>query len=40
MSIPTATFMSFLGLDHKRVGYSADLVVPHVKKFLAEVGEG
>jgi pimeloyl-ACP methyl ester carboxylesterase len=37
---PNVTYVSFPGLDHREAGCRADLVVPHVRKFLAEVGEG
>jgi pimeloyl-ACP methyl ester carboxylesterase len=38
--IANATFVSFPGLDHLDALCRSDLVVPHVKKSLAEVGEG
>ena len=38
--MPNATLVSFPGLDHIEAIFRSDLVVPHVKKFLAEVGEG
>ena len=37
--MPNGIYVSFPGLDHRETGCRADLVVPHVKKFLAEVGE-
>ena len=38
--LPNGTYVSFPGLDHREAGSRADLVVPHVRRFLAEVGEG
>ena len=38
--MPNVTVVVFPGLDHREAGCRADLVVPHVRKFLAEVGEG
>ena len=38
--IPNATFVVFPGLDHIDAFFRTDLVLPLVKKFLAEVGEG
>lgn len=35
--LPNATLVSFPGLDHMLGGGSLDLVVPHIKKFLARV---
>lgn len=37
--IPNATFVSFPGLDHCGAYYRIDLVLPHVRQFLAEVGQ-
>jgi pimeloyl-ACP methyl ester carboxylesterase len=39
-SMPNATFVSFPGLNHVAAFYRTDLVLPHIIKFLAEVGEG
>ena len=38
--MPNATLVSLPGLDHIDAMFRSDLVVPLVKKFLAEVGEG
>ena len=38
--MPNVTYVSFPGLDHLEAMCRADIVVPHVRKFLAEVGEG
>ena len=38
--MPNATFVVFPGLGHIEAGCRIDLVVPLVRKFLAEVGEG
>jgi len=38
--IPNATFVSLPGLDHVATFFRSDLVVPHVREFLAAVGEG
>ena len=35
--IPTARFLSLPGLDHFGAFFASDLIIPHVKKFLAEV---
>jgi len=35
--IPHAKFVSLPGLDHLQAFEQSDLVLPHVKKFLAEV---
>jgi pimeloyl-ACP methyl ester carboxylesterase len=37
--MPNATFVSFPGLDHTGCIASTGLVLPHVKKFLAEVSK-
>jgi pimeloyl-ACP methyl ester carboxylesterase len=39
-SIANATFVSFPGLDHIEAIFRTDLLVPHIRKFLAGVGEG
>jgi hypothetical protein len=39
-TMPNATYVSLPGLDHVEAGCRADRVVPHVKQFLADVGEG
>ena len=39
-SLPNATFVSLPGLGHIETQYRPDLMVPHIRKFLAEVGEG
>jgi len=39
-SMPTATFVSFPDLDHVEAICRTDLVLPHIVRFLAEVGEG
>jgi pimeloyl-ACP methyl ester carboxylesterase len=39
MQMPNVTVVVLPGLDHLEAGCRADLVVPHVRKFLAEVGE-
>jgi pimeloyl-ACP methyl ester carboxylesterase len=36
--IPTAKFISLPGLDHFGALFASDLVVPHVRQFLDEVG--
>lgn len=36
--IPNATFVSLPGLDHVEAGSRTDLYLPHVQRFLAEVG--
>jgi len=38
-NIPNVTFVRLPGLGHLDAWYSADLVLPHVRRFLAEVGE-
>ena len=38
-AIPNATFVSFPGLNHVEALYRLDLVLPHVRRFLAQVGE-
>jgi hypothetical protein len=38
-NIPNVTFARLPGLSHVDAWYSADLVLPHVRRFLAEVGE-
>ena len=38
--IPNATFISLPGLDHIAAFFRSDLVVPHVREFLAEVEAG
>ena len=35
--LPDATFVSFPGLDHVQAGSRLDLVIPHIKEFLARV---
>jgi pimeloyl-ACP methyl ester carboxylesterase len=35
--LPDATFVSFPGLDHIQAGSRLDLVIPHIKEFLARV---
>lgn len=37
--MPNATFVSLPGLDHIEAQYRPDLVVPHIRKFLAEVSQ-
>ena len=37
--MPNGTFVSLPGLGHVDAGFRGDLVVPHVRKFLAGVGE-
>ena len=37
--LPNATFVSFPGLDHIEATGRTALVVPHIRKFLAEVSE-
>jgi pimeloyl-ACP methyl ester carboxylesterase len=37
--MPNVTVVVLPGLDHREAGCRADLVVPHIKDFLAEVGE-
>ncbi len=37
--MPDATFVSFPGLNHGECSRRSDLVLPHVKKFLAEVSK-
>ena len=39
-AVPNATFVSFPGLDHIDAHGRTDLVLPLMRKFLAEVGEG
>jgi len=36
--IPGAKFVSLTGLNHVQAGSSADLVLPHIKRFLDEFG--
>lgn len=36
--IPNAIFISFPGLDHIETVFRTDLVLPHITRFLAEVG--
>jgi hypothetical protein len=38
--MPNVTVVVFPGLDHIEAVFRSDLVVPIVRKFLAEVGEG
>ena len=38
--MPNATVISLPGLDHFEAFFRIDLVLPHIRKFLAEVGEG
>jgi pimeloyl-ACP methyl ester carboxylesterase len=38
--VPNSTFVSLPNLDHPGAGCRTDLVLPHVRRFLAEVGEG
>jgi pimeloyl-ACP methyl ester carboxylesterase len=38
--MPRATFVSLPGLDHPQGFFRSDLVLPHVKRFLAEVSKG
>jgi pimeloyl-ACP methyl ester carboxylesterase len=38
-ALPNATFLVLPGLDHVQAGMRSDLVVPHVKEFLAKVGK-
>jgi len=35
--LPDATFVSFPGLDHIQAGSRLDLVIPHIKDFLARI---
>lgn len=37
--MPNATFMPFPGLNHVQCSERSDLVLPHIKKFLAEVSK-
>jgi len=37
--MPNATFVSLPGLDHQQAQERIDLVLPHIKKFLAEVSK-
>ncbi len=37
--LPNATFVSLPGLDHFQAGRRSDLVLPHIKKFLAQVSK-
>ena len=37
--LPNATFVSLPGLDHIQAGRRSDLVLPHIKKFLAQVSK-
>ena len=37
--MPNATFVSFPGLNHIEALYRLELVLPHIRRFLAEVGE-
>ena len=37
--LPNATFVSFPGLDHSLSGGGPDLVIPHIKEFLARVNK-
>jgi pimeloyl-ACP methyl ester carboxylesterase len=37
--IPSATFVSLPGLDHIGAGCQVDVVVPHIRKFLAQVDQ-
>ena len=37
--MPNATFVSLPGLDHIEACFRIDLVLPHIRKFLAEVSE-
>lgn len=37
--IPEATFISLPGVNHVQAGERSDLVLPHIKKFLAEVSK-
>ena len=37
--MPNGTYLSFPGVGHVDLGLRSDLVVPHLKKFLAGVGE-
>ena len=39
-AVPNATFVSFPGLDHVDASCRTDLVLPLMRNFLAEVGEG
>ncbi|MCJ7551244.1 MAG: alpha/beta hydrolase [Anaerolineae bacterium] len=39
-AVPNATFVCFPGLDHIDAANRTDLVLPLMRKFLAEVGEG
>ena len=36
--MPDATYVSLPGLDHIEALYRADLVVPHIRRFLAQAG--
>lgn len=38
-AMPNAVFVSLHGLDHVEALHRTDLVLPHVVKFLAELGE-
>ena len=38
--IPSATMVSFPSLNHPEAFYRADIVLPHVMKYLQEVSEG
>jgi pimeloyl-ACP methyl ester carboxylesterase len=37
MRMPKVTFVSLPGLDHIEASYQADLMIPHIKKFLEQV---
>jgi len=37
--LPDVTFVSFPGLDHLQAAFRSDLVLPHIKKFLAQVSK-
>ena len=39
-AVPNATFVCFPGLDHVDASCRTDLVLPLMRKFLAEAGEG
>jgi hypothetical protein len=39
MLMPNATFVSLSGLSHGQAEERSDLVLPHIKKFLAEANQ-
>jgi hypothetical protein len=39
MAMANATFVGLPCLDHREAGCRADVVLPHIRRSLAEVGE-